>query len=601
MQKLIEFSKKYCVIEILTIFFISVFMFFMFYGKQDAYLIDVGREAYIPWQMLKGELLYRDIFNVYGPLGYQINALLYLVFGVHLNTLYCAGFVNTLVILYMVFFISKMFVKNYIALTITGVVLFVCAFSQNFFSFIFTYSYNAIYALSGFLLSLYFALKFIKNNKVLYFVLAFLFAGFSFANKIENLPYFCFLFACLPFWFKTDWAKYLYAIVSFFIFPILSFGALLIQGVSFKDFCEAFILIKKLVSAPSTNYYYQNYGIYFDIASIKYAFFSIFLSGIKILAFPTLIIFCINYIKEKFVSNSFLKFFINAFILGIILFTLIKNFDFVQASYVGIYWWLGIACLLILTIFVIKKLLMPICPISQFFYKEVKNEQGKFSLNEKMYLFLLISAICVSFKGLFDMTLTCYGTFAITATIIPFVVFLVNYLPNKMSENFKQSFIKTVVSLLVVSMLSCFLYNIARINQKGQYTINTDKGLVTVRSVFPKQNELIEYIKANTPPNAQIVTTPEGALINFLAQRDSHNKYYYLIPGNVEVFGDENIANDFGKNPPDYFLTNDLTYSIFNYGNLCTFAPKVCEFIARNYTRELEIQGPASFILYKRK
>lgn len=565
----------------------------MFYGKQDAYLVDVGREAYIPWQMLKGQLLYKDIFNVYGPLGYQINAILYAIFGIHLNTLYFAGYINTLIILFSVFFISKIFVKNDIALTITCVVLFVCAFSQNFFSFIFTYSYNAIYALSGFLLSLLFALKFIKNNKNLNLIFAFLFAGFSFANKIENLPYFCLLFVCLPIWLKTDWKKYLYAIGAFFVFPILSFSTLLLQGVSLKDFYEAFNLIKNLIAAPSTNYFYQNYGIYFDLNSIKYSFHNIFLNDLKILTIPTLIIFFINYIKEKFIKNNFIKSFINLFILGIILATLIKNFNFVQASYAGIYWWLGIACLLISVFFttkIVKKILK-------------KEKLNTIDTSDKMYLFLLISSICVSFKGLFNMTLTCYGTFTITASIIPFVIFWINYLPNKnkIPNNLNQAFNNTIISLLITSMLACLLYNIARINQKGQYTINTDKGLVTVRSVFPQQDKLIEYIKTNTPKNAQILTTPEGALINFLTQRDSHNKYYYLIPGNVEIFGDGNIANDFAQNPPDYILTNDLTYSVYNYGDLCTFAPNVCKFILNNYIRELEIKGAASFILYKKK
>lgn len=588
MQKLIEFTKKYCIAELFTIFFISLLMFFIFYGKQDAYIVDVGREAYIPWQMLKGELLYKDIFNVYGPLGYQINAILYSIFGVHLNTLYCAGYTNTLIILFTVFFISKIFVKNNIALTITGVVLFVCAFSQNFFNFIFVYSYNAIYALSGFLLSLFFALNYIKSKKNSHLVLAFLFAGFSFANKIENLPYFCFLFACLPFWIKTNWKKYLYTISAFFVFPILSFGTLLVQGVNLKDFSEAFMLINALIKAPSTNYFYQNYSIYFDLESIKFSFNNIFLNNIRLFAIPTIIIFCTNYIKEKFITNNLIKSFINIFILGIILTSLIKNFKFVQASYSGIYWWLGIACIIILVLFTIQ------------IYKNISKKES-INTNDKMYLFLLISTICVSFKGLFNMAITCYGTFTITATIMPFVIFLVNYLPNKAPEKLRKSFIDTVIALLVTSMIACLFYNIKRINENELYTIKTEKGIITVRNVYPKQNQLIDYIKTKTPKTAKILTTPEGALINFLAQRDSHNKYYYLIPGNVEIFGDENIANDFAKNPPDYILTNDLTYSVYNYGDLCTFAPNVCKFILNNYTRELEIKGPASFILYKKK
>lgn len=85
MEKFIEFSKKYCLKELGIITIVSLIMYFIFYGKQDVYLVDVSREAYIPWQMLKGKVLYKDIFNVYGPLGYQINAIAYALLGVKLQ------------------------------------------------------------------------------------------------------------------------------------------------------------------------------------------------------------------------------------------------------------------------------------------------------------------------------------------------------------------------------------------------------------------------------------------------------------------------------------------------------------------------------------
>ena len=106
MEKFIEFSKKYCLKELGIITIVSLIMYFIFYGKQDVYLVYVSREAYLPWQMLKGKVLYKDIFNVYGPLGYQINAIAYALLGVKLNTLYLMGFLNSLVICFTTFFIQ---------------------------------------------------------------------------------------------------------------------------------------------------------------------------------------------------------------------------------------------------------------------------------------------------------------------------------------------------------------------------------------------------------------------------------------------------------------------------------------------------------------
>lgn len=592
MQKFIEFSKKYYLKELLLIFLVSCFMFFLTYGKQDAYLVDVGREAYIPWQMLKGQLLYKDIFNVYGPLGYQINAILYAIFGIHLNTLFWAGFVNSFVILFSVFYISKMFVKKNIALMITFTVLFVCAYAQIFFNFIFVYSYNAVYALSGFLLSLLFALKFLKEKSNYSLFLSFLFAGFSFANKIENLPYFCLLFLCLPFWVKKDWKKYFYSVLAFFIFPIISFGVLMLQGVGINDFLNAFDLIKKLIQSPATSYFYRAYGIYFNYGLIKSYFNTILLKHISILLLPMLFIGILNYIKHTYINQKVVKAWINVFSVMIIIAVIFKNYGALEECFRAVFWWLGIACLLILGYWMFN-----------LSYKIlVKKERlSDVSIKDKMFIFLLISSILISFKGCFTVTTTCYGTFTITAMIMPFVIFLIEYATQGLNDKVRYVAGNMVVFFLCFVIFGSLIFNFGKMFKDKKYHIYTPRGIMLVREIYPKQNELINYIKNNTPQGAKIVTIPEGAMINFLSERDSDNKYYYLIPGNVEIFGDDIIASDFEKNPPDYFVTTDMIYSVYGKGNICTYAPKTCDFIGKNYVREVEINGVVGFILYRKK
>ena len=54
------------------IFFI--FSFLSFGMNVYSPFSDIGRELYIPQQILNGEVLYKDIFNVYPPLSYLLNA-----------------------------------------------------------------------------------------------------------------------------------------------------------------------------------------------------------------------------------------------------------------------------------------------------------------------------------------------------------------------------------------------------------------------------------------------------------------------------------------------------------------------------------------------
>ncbi len=53
--------------------------------------VDTGRELDLPRRLAEGQLLYRDARYYYGPLPPYVNALLYRVFGVHLDVLVWAG------------------------------------------------------------------------------------------------------------------------------------------------------------------------------------------------------------------------------------------------------------------------------------------------------------------------------------------------------------------------------------------------------------------------------------------------------------------------------------------------------------------------------
>jgi hypothetical protein len=50
-------------------------------------LIDFGRELYVPWQITRGRVLYRDIASLFGPLSPYVNALWFRMFGASLMTL----------------------------------------------------------------------------------------------------------------------------------------------------------------------------------------------------------------------------------------------------------------------------------------------------------------------------------------------------------------------------------------------------------------------------------------------------------------------------------------------------------------------------------
>ena len=113
-------------------------MFEAFYGKLSMFFVDTSREVYIPMAMNKGALLYKDIFNVYAPLGYQINALLTKIFGENLNVYYWIGFINSLIILTALYFIMNLFIKKqYYIYSALFIIITSCIFAVSLDNYIF--------------------------------------------------------------------------------------------------------------------------------------------------------------------------------------------------------------------------------------------------------------------------------------------------------------------------------------------------------------------------------------------------------------------------------------------------------------------------------
>src|SRR6266853_4731139 len=77
------------------------------WGRWGDLEVDCGREVYVPIEILKGRMLYRDLWYPYGPLVPYAQALLLWIFGVHLNSFYCAGLVLCLSIAYLLYSLAR--------------------------------------------------------------------------------------------------------------------------------------------------------------------------------------------------------------------------------------------------------------------------------------------------------------------------------------------------------------------------------------------------------------------------------------------------------------------------------------------------------------
>ncbi|MBV8202356.1 MAG: hypothetical protein JOZ15_17200 [Acidobacteria bacterium] len=117
-------------------------------------LVDSGREMDVPWRLLQGEHLYRDVTYYYGPLGPWANALALRLLGNSWLTLelVCAGLSSCIFLL--LFRLTRRAGGLLAATAATGLAAALCMAAPRGGAFVFPYSSSNLFALAGGLLAL---------------------------------------------------------------------------------------------------------------------------------------------------------------------------------------------------------------------------------------------------------------------------------------------------------------------------------------------------------------------------------------------------------------------------------------------------------------
>lgn len=352
----------------LFIIFILLSLGFLFsYGHISSIYSDIGREFYIPWCMNNGDLLYKDIFNVYFPLGYQINALILKLFSNSVCSLLIAGYIASFISLAVVFYITRLYSDNTFSLLTALLVMACCTFYQSISNYIAPYSYSLLYAMTAFLWSLYMLLLFIKNEKFRYYILSCIFMGISFASKYE-FSFFILLIFAAGIYKKAGIKQLLFAFFSFAFFPIVSILILMMKGVSVNDLLNSLGYMFKLANTESVKYFYSYAGFVPSFNSFIRNIFSV-ISG----------------------SNS---------------------------MYFSFMWYIAV----IITLYTLYGFFLP---------KSGKHIEESIIQNKTLMLVLCIAAVVSSIKTAGSVSLELYGTFFLPVLLILITAFVYNISPSK--------------------------------------------------------------------------------------------------------------------------------------------------------------------------
>ena len=132
-------------------------MLLVSWRRWTSLLVDTGREMDLPLRLLKGELLYRDIHYLYPPLSPYFNAMLYRLFGVHLEVLNVSGVIFALVIVALCYRIARRILPEREAILASLAIIVWCIFKPEgnlIAPYAFAALHGMIFALSTLLVTL---------------------------------------------------------------------------------------------------------------------------------------------------------------------------------------------------------------------------------------------------------------------------------------------------------------------------------------------------------------------------------------------------------------------------------------------------------------
>jgi len=534
---------------------------------------DTFRDLWLPRRILEGRVLYKDLFYYYGFFPPYFLAILYRIFGVHINTLVECGIGITILFSIILYKISRLFLDEIASCLLVLTFLFVFAFGyynpySGIFNFILPYSFASIFFILFLSLSLYFFLKFISSEKEGYLILWSIFLSFAFFSRAEmTLPLWLgFVFLGIIFTLKNKdkkhlkWGLYL---TSPLIICLLGYCLFLFKNHAFAEFRESFIDIAILEINKGDIFTIKGAGL----DKIGYNTFLIFKSLLIHLMLISLLAIGSFAISSFFRGGEKSRF---SLFLGILV--IFFTFGLAQ-NYLGNF--LQYRCIIIILVI----------GISIFFIKTIRLSHYKENLS---LLTLFLISFLLTLRIFLNTTPHGYGFYLLSLGLICYYIFFLKVIRDLLQVHINY-YSDLFHSILIVFFI--FLINNYWRISFDTYTYKNLEIKSDMGSIFCWRNnetlrfwETIDYLKNNTSKENTVVVFPEGVSINLFSGRDNPLRYHHFLPPDIKGVGEEKIISQLISSNVDYIIiihrpTFEYGYPFFGIH----YAGKIFSWIKNNY------------------
>lgn len=481
-------------------------------------LLDHGREMNLPARILAGEQLYKDVQFLYGPFAPYFNAWLYGLFGVHLAVLHTVGALCAVLILGMIYWLSRQLLAVWPAAATTGLVLVVCALKSTA-NYVQPYAYAALYGLVFALLSLLGAVRFIQTRQVNQLGWAGLCASLALLCKPElALPA---LATASAAWIleglwqeRVAWREGVVLVVSVLTLPLVVYGMILARVPWRVLLADNHVLFTNM--PPQLVYFNRHISglaqwpgsLWFSLAGL--GVFAIWIGGSGLLG---------ALLSRQ--TDGWQRLAKRAGVLLV----------------VGLLWReCAVRSLHVpsdVTPFASAMFVLPVLLL--ILTKRIWQGRAAFPLEQSVFLLLSVFSLFAILRAFLNVTTTGpYTPFFLPVLLLVYLYSLLCAAPQWLTENalLRQRVQQTATMLIALLVVGMAVNSALRWRRLNTFVVGAPRGSFrTVPAIGQPLAEAIRYVEQHSAPGETVLTLPIATTINFLAERPYPLREEIVHPG----------------------------------------------------------------------
>ncbi len=549
-------------------------------------VIDFGRELYVPWQLSEGKVLGVDIMSFYGPFSPAFNAFCFRIFGANLLTLIL---VNAVILAIATVFLYAIIcqISTRVAAAVSGLAfLAIFGFGHLIvvgnFNFITPYSHEATHGFTLCLASLYCFCRWVRGRSVRWIVSGGVCAGLVFLTKPE---FFVAIGGCLIvgvsgiLWrnhnAKGAWRTAVLLTASA-LAPILIAFALMLHWMPWPAAGRTLLgswLFLGNANLTQSLYYSNHMGM--DDPALRFVQAGKTITWIIALLLPALFMtFALR------TSRCSMRIFMFAF--GVLsaagMAVVLRPWQ--------IWIWAGSSLLL----------LMPLLfgwQLTQF----LRNRQTKASDNTRwLRVTVILFASLLLLKLGVNPRFEHYGFVLAGPAAALLMVAGLDWIPawldakNRNGSAFRGAMFTILAGIVYAHLALSSHYMNGKI-----YALGEGKNAFLTDRRAAAFADTLTFLSQESQSTDTLTTLPEGALLNFLAQRASASPYVSFIPSDIAMFGEPALLASLEKGHPTYLAIIDRPTSSFGPKNFgIDYAQSIRDWAMANYI-PVHLAGGAPF------